>query len=725
MSVAGRLGTLAALHAAAFLLLVGVAQAGTLPGFAQVRAAHRPSDGVLRDRYGEIVATLRLDRQFRRLEWVPLDEISPALTEALLVAEDRRFHQHGGVDWLAAAGALWDNLRGTSKRGASSLSMQLAAMLDPALARRAKGRTLAQKWDQIRAAHELEQHWSKDQILEAYVNLLTYRGELQGIGAASWGLFGKHPSGLNRNEASILAALVRQPAATASAVGKRACALARQLEASSTCERISMLADASLDIPPNPQPAQNIAPHLARRLLSAQQRDVWSSLDAGIQRLALDSLKQQLASLAPSGVEDGAAIVLDNASGEILAYVGSSGELSRSAQVDGITARRQAGSTLKPFLYQLALEKRLLTAATVLDDTPYNLATSNGLYVPQDYDREFKGPVSARTALASSLNIPAVRTIVLTGVPAFHQRLRELGFTSLVDDPEHYGFSLALGAADVSLLELANAYRTLANLGRASTPRFQPGNEVRFHRVLNPAATFIVADMLSDRAARYLTFGFDNPLATRSWAAAKTGTSKDMRDNWALGFSERYTVGVWVGNFSGAPMHNVSGVTGAAPVWAEIINTLHRDNPGSAPTVPTGINRRQISFENNLEAARREWFLAGTEADSEISWRSAMQGRPRITYPTEGTILAIDPDIPEQRQSIPLRAEGAASKLAWMLDGERLPNRNGDSQAFIRPAPGKHHLALVDQEGRELDGVTFHVRGHGEPLFSAEGSSEK
>lgn len=693
-------------------LLAGSVQAAELPAFAQVRAAHRPSDGVLRDRHGEIVATLRLDQQFRRLEWVPLDEISPALTEALLTAEDRRFHQHGGVDWLAASAAAWDNLTGSARRGASSLSMQLAAMLDPALARRSRGRTLAQKWEQISAAREMEKHWSKDQILEAYLNLLTYRGELQGIGAASWGLFGKHPGGLNRNEASILAALVRQPGATADTVARRACTLTRQLDPARSCERIAMLAASALGEPPNPQPVESIAPHLARRLLSAQQREVQSSLDGGIQRLALDSLKQHLAALASSGVEDGAAIVLDNASGEILAYVGSSGELSRSAQVDGITARRQAGSTLKPFLYQLALERRLLTAATVLDDTPYNLSTSGGLYVPQDYDRDFKGPVSVRTALASSLNIPAVRTIVLTGVPAFHERLRELGFSTLVDDPEHYGFSLALGAADVTLLDLANAYRTLANRGQASATSLLPGAEPRFRRILNPAATFIVADMLSDRAARYLTFGFDNPLATRSWTAAKTGTSKDMRDNWAVGFSERYTVGVWVGNFSGAPMHNVSGVTGAAPVWAEIMNTLHRDMPSRPHSAPRTASWRQIRFESGLEAARGEWFMAGSEAGPEIAWRSGAQSRPRITYPTEGAIIALDPDIPEAQQRIPLQAEGAGSRLAWVLDGEHFAGHSSAHPVFIKPRPGKHRLVLMNQENTELDTVTFQVRGH-------------
>lgn len=715
MTALGRQTLAALLTAAAMLPLAAAATSSNLPAFTQVRASQQPSDGVLRDRHGEIIATLRLDHRFRRLDWVALDDISPALFDALLAAEDKRFYQHDGVDWLAAASAAWDNLTGSSKRGASSLSMQLAAMLDPALKRHASGRSIDQKWDQISAARELEQRWGKAQILEAYVNLLTYRGELQGIGAASWGLFGKHPSGLNRNEASILAALVRQPAATAETVSKRACALARHLDAASPCGRIAMLAAGILGAPPNPHPHRNLAPHLARQLLTDQQRDVVSSLDGDIQRLALDSLTRHLASLAPSGVEDGAAIVLDNASGEVLAYVGSSGELSRSAQVDGVKARRQAGSTLKPFLYELALEKRLLTAATVLDDTPYNLATSGGLYVPQDYDKEFKGPVSVRTALGSSLNIPAVRTIVLTGVPAFHERLRDMGLTTLVDDPEHYGFSLALGAADVSLLELSNAFRTLANQGRASAISFLPGAEPRFRKLLNPAATFIVSDILSDRAARYLTFGFDNPLATRSWTAAKTGTSKDMRDNWAIGFSSRYTVGVWVGNFSGEPMHTVSGVTGAAPVWAEIMNRLHRDDSSHPQAAPREIAWREIRFEYDLEAARREWFMDGTEADGEIAWRGGSQIPPSILYPTDNAILAIDPDIPGPQQLIPLRAQGATGKLTWLLDGIRQPEHSGTGPAFIVPSAGKHRLELMDQDGKELDTVTFHVRANGLP----------
>ncbi len=258
-----------------------------------------------------------------------------------------------------------------------------------------------------------------------------------------------------------------------------------------------------------------------------------------------------------------------------MSYVGSSSELSDAENVDGVIALRQAGSTLKPFLYGQVIAEKRLTAASVLDDAPIQLITPTGLYIPQNYDRDFKGVVSVRTALASSLNVPAVRALGLVGVDRFVRTLRTFGLDSLTEDGYHYGFSLALGGVEVRLIDLTNAYRAIANQGMWSPVSFRtevPGKMKR--RALSQQAAFIIADILSDRAARITTFGLGNILGTRAWTAVKTGTSKDMRDNWCLGFSSRYTVGVWVGNFSGEPMHDVSGVSGAAPVWRDIMNYL-------------------------------------------------------------------------------------------------------------------------------------------------------
>ena len=455
------------------------------------------------------------------------------------------------------------------------------------------------------------------------------------------------------------------------------------------------------------RPRFDAAPHLARALLDRPGARVITTLDAALQRFAREAPLRHLLALADRNVEDGAVLVLDNATGGILAYVASSGELSDAAQVDGITARRQAGSTLKPFLYELAIERRWLTAASILDDSPLHVTTPVGLYVPQNYDRDFKGAVSLRTALGSSLNVPAVRTLLLAGFETFHERLRALGFASLTEPADYYGYSLALGGADVSLLELANAYRTLANGGLWSPVRVLPGGTgpAAPRRVLEAAAVHVVSDILADPAARALTFGFASPLDTRFWAAVKTGTSKDMRDNWAVGFSARYTVGVWVGNFSGRAMWDVSGISGAAPVWQEVMAYLHREAPGRPPSPPPGVHRRVVRFEPPVEPTRAELFLAGTEVETV---RLVTGARARIAYPGDGSILALDPDIPAARQRVAFEATPERTRLYWSLNGKRLGP--ADSPLLWAPRPGRHRLSLADSTGRELDAVRFEVR---------------
>ncbi|HJV68290.1 penicillin-binding protein 1C, partial [Ideonella sp.] len=517
--------TLLALAFALALALAGHAGAAELPRFEQVRAAYRPSDSVLVDRHGEPLHTLRTDANVRRLEWVPLAEVSPALRTALLLSEDKRFYEHSGVDWSAVGAAAFGNLWNTRTRGASTLTMQLAGLLDPAHAGSAGGRSVGAKLSQAGGAWQLERQWRKDQILEAYLNLVPFRGELVGIGAMSATLFAKHPSGLDAQEAALAAALLRAPNALAPTVARRACGILQEQHLG--CEGLDGLTAYSLARKSTARldADAQIAPHLAQRLLPGDPRPrVASTLDARLQRFTRDTLRQHLAELQGRQVEDGAVLVLDNASGEVLAWIGSSGRgLSHAAEVDGVSARRQAGSTLKPFLYELAIEQRWLTAASLLDDSPLGLETVGGLYIPQNYDHGFKGAVSVRTALASSLNVPAVRTLVTVTPEAFHERLQALGF-SLRASGGTYGYSLALGSAEVTLAGLTNAYRALANAGRTGPLRVKPDEARGASRaVMDPAASFIVADMLADREARALTFGLDNALATRHWAAVKTG----------------------------------------------------------------------------------------------------------------------------------------------------------------------------------------------------------
>lgn len=705
------------------LLLLTLPAWGTPDTFVQVKTSYIPSEAWLLDRNGTVLAERRIDSKVRRLEWVALSDISPALQKTLILSEDRNFYQHQGVDWPALASSAWFNFWHINEdrhpRGASTLTMQLAGFLDPALRPKGKRRTLEQKWDQAMYAREMEQTWTKPEILEAYLNLASFRGEIVGINAISHALFGKHPAALDRAESLLLVALLQGPSARSNVVAKRACNIPAVFEDGEmpTCIQLQALAYEHLSSPSYNITQINLAPQLAQRLLLQAGSKVTTTLESELQRFVIQSLQEHLRELDGQEVQDGSVIVLDNASGEVLAYVASNRDTSEAPEVDGIQGLRQPGSTLKPFLYGMAIERRQLTAASILDDTPMQLSTPSGLYIPQNYDKDFKGPVTVRTALASSLNVPAVRTLSIVGVDRFVQRLRSFGLDSLTRDGDFYGFGLALGGADVRLSQLTNAYRALANRGVWRPISYLPSTRaLSSRRVMSEQAAFIIADMLSDNAARATTFGLDNPLATRVWTAVKTGTSKDMRDNWCIGFSDRYTVGVWVGNFSGVSMRDVSGVSGAAPVWRDVINHLHHNvyqpkrSGNIGRNIPHGVVKQSIHYEPEVAQDRQEWFIEGTEAavirlgaydDKEQG------GISSILYPNEGTVIALDPDIPMQQQQLQFSAR-SQDEVVWRLDQRDIAIGN---EVWWSPSSGHHELVLHDKLGKELSRVSFEVRG--------------
>jgi penicillin-binding protein 1C len=680
--------------------------AHAIPTFGEVKNSYKKSDTVLLDRHGEVIHELRVDERGRRLDWKSIKDVSPSLIKAVIHSEDKRFFQHHGVDWWAIGAALLKSLISNNDRGASTITMQLVSILDKGLKPKDSKRTISQKWNQIRAAWKIEKNWSKEEILEAYLNLITFRGELQGISSASRGLFDKEPSGLDEPESLTLASLIRSPNARVNDVIKRACMLRDSIKSQADCEDIKTVVERRLSGPYYIKPHISLAPHVARELLQKDGVRVVSTLDVGIQRFATEVLKYQLGAIEDKNVHDGAVLIVENKTGDILAYVANSGLSSSARFVDGIRARRQAGSTLKPFLYELAIEKRLLTSVSILDDSPLDISTPVGLYIPQNYDNEFKGLVSVRTALSASLNVPAVRTLMLVGIEPFVVRLRQLGVKSINQSGDYYGFSLALGSADVSLFELVNTYRTLANGGRWSELKLSFDEETNERQVLEKEAVFIISNILSDREARSITFGFENPLSTRYWTAVKTGTSKDMRDNWCIGYSQKYTVGVWVGNFRGEPMWNVTGITGAAPIWLEIMNYLHRGNPSIPPEPPLGVSKKRIEFKKNIEPERNDWFLIGTEPDSIELNRNP--GNPRISYPPGGSIIALDPDIPEGHHLIFFEAKAPNINLYWVLNNKKLGN--SDKIVSWKPKRGKYVLSLVDSQSRVIDSVEFEVR---------------
>jgi penicillin-binding protein 1C len=696
---------------AAIATLALAMSAPLTPTFAQVRARWRPSYAQLLDRNGDPVQELRIDPHGRRFAWTPLDEISPALTQAIVSAEDHRFWSHRGVDFIALDASAAHAIVGRGSRGASTITMQLASLLDPSLERTSAHNAVIRKFRQVIAALAIERRWSKSEILEAYLNLVTYRGELQGITAASRVMFGKAPHGIDSAEAVVLAALIRAPNARREAVATRANALSRAIGGSSPSRAaITTALDSAFATRRGGYAEVALAPQLAERLMHGASGSARCTLDRDLQRFVIETLRRQVIDVRDRRVDDGAVIVVENSTGEVWAYVAGAGDLSNAPDFDAIRAPRQPGSALKPFLYALTVDKHLLTGASLIEDTPLELPEQRGIYRPLDYDREFRGLVSMRTALASSLNVPAVRTADMVGVEVFADRLRQLGFSGLVEEGDYYGAALALGSADVTLWQLVNAYRTLANAGSYSELRLTTGGVTQTPtQVYSPEASFVISDILSDRASRSTTFGLENSLATRYWSAVKTGTSKDMRDNWCVGYTNKFTVGVWVGNSSGAPMRDVTGITGAAPTWLNVMDYLH-DRFGSGQIAPpSDVTLAEVSFPGEVEPPRREWFVGKTTPASSLS--ALDDANPQILSPAAGTVIALDPDIPSDAQRVGFEASRGAQDANWILDGHALAPVRGE---FLwTPAPGAHTLSIT-RSGHALETTEFSVRGRKE-----------
>jgi len=680
-----------------------------LPSYASIKSQWQPSYSVLLDRHGEALGEVRTNFSVRRMQWVSFEELSPAIRANFVSSEDKRFWRHNGVDWLALANALRSNPSAKHKRGASTISMQLASSItaDP---NHFKRRTIREKIRQIRSARLLEKNWSKNQILETWLNRIDFRGEIQGIDAASQLFAGKPALGITNVEAISLAAMVPAPNGSLEAISKRACRAASKRDLAISCTVIEQfLSKATKNLR---QPFdQNFAFHAKQKLAESLNpktsgQRIISTLDANLQHQAQRILKQQLDRLSHRNVRDGAILVVDNESGDILAWVGTNADSSRARFVDGVTARRQAGSSLKPHLFALAIEQGVLDASSILDDSPVQLQSTQGIYAPQNYDRQYVGPVSARFALGNSLNIPAVKTLKLVGIDTFIERLKSLGYSNLEQSAEYYGFALALGSVEVSLFEQVQAYRVLARAGKFTPIHLtaNPSQIKQNNQKLSAQAAFIVADMLADSNARQHTFGRNSILELPFPASVKTGTSKAMRDNWCIGFTSKYTVGVWVGNFEGDGMTNVSGTSGAAPIWNEIMRIVHANQPPEPMPRPLGVAVRDISFLPAIEAPRSELFLDGHQRDK-IRIITAQDLPPSIIQPVDGTIIAIDPDIPFEHQMIRLLTRGQLDDMRLELNNKAI--KPGQ---LWSPRPGTHQLRILDDQQKILDQVSFSVR---------------
>lgn len=653
----------------------------TVPHIESLRAKNRTSDLVFLDRTGALIHEYRRDYSFRRLNWLPLSEFPDTLKRLTVKTEDKRFWSHKGVDFTAALHAAFK----IPRRGASTITMQVVNLIYPRMKVLRRYSVILYKILQGLSAIRLELDWSKEDILEAYLNLAPLRGELIGFPTASRVLYNKYPQALTKDEVALLIAMLPAPNQQIAKVKERACQI---LKAPLDCDRSEWIIQSTA------VPGRRIqfAPHFARRVLEKMHQPggsniIRTSLLAPLQRYSQELLSATLEELSERNVQEGAILVVHNPSGAVLAYVANKGPNSKNYFVDGILASRQAGSTLKPFLYATAFEENLLTPNSLLDDTPFMQAQSSGSYTPRNYDKIFHGQVSVAQALGSSLNIPAVRTLDLIGPEIFLEKLLRLGFP-VDQQAEHYGLSLALGSIEISLDSLVNGFRTLANEGKHTPLCFldmcSPDTRV-VPTAFGPPATQKVTMILQDRSVRALTFGIDSPLNLSFPAAVKTGTSRDMRDNWCVGYTETYTVGVWVGNFDNAPMWDVSGLTGAAPVWSEVMQWLHEHYPPS---------------------------LESTNSFSPLQTHPPQPDkrhiRPYFIYPNRGAVLAIDDSIPEQNNKVLIQISGASPNYKVTHNGKLL------GQAFPaiawKPSRGKHYFSVIDNDANVLDSIEFSVR---------------
>jgi penicillin-binding protein 1C len=772
-------------------LVVGVSVFIAMP-VPQALLGYRPVASVkVLDRHGTLLRELHSTADGRS---TPLGakDISSSVRSAFLAAEDHRFFGHLGVSWSAIARALGQNLvAGRVVQGGSTITQQLARTLIP------RPRTLWGKAQEALWAMRLEAHLSKEEILTQYLNRVSFGNNTFGLEAAAQLYFGKKAEYLSLGQAAMLASIPRGPTAydpfrhPTRLSARRAWVLDRmgktQLE---SAEAISLARLEPVDL--TAFSAVFRAPHFVDYVVAhteqwglGQAAVIRTSLDLALQGAVEEQVAEEIDRLADRRVGSAAAVVVDNATGEVLAYAGSADFFKANAQGqnDGVQMRRQPGSALKPFIYAEAF-RRGYTPATVIADLESAFGAPKGAYSPKNYDRRLHGPVRAREALASSYNVPAVRIADDIGLGQALGVLRNAGFESLSAGAEHYGLGLALGNGEVSLWEAARAYAGLARGGvvRPLIPILQAttadGVELALPRELKPRrfadarAVNLVTHILSDNAARAKAFGIDNALRLPFPTAAKTGTSKGYSDNWTVGFTHERTVAVWAGNFDGTPMVQVSGITGAGPVFRRVMTRAMREVTPAAlvdrrgldgasicplsgqlagPQCPAVMDELFISGNAPRESCQMHRALAA-DLSGELKHRclrlAASQGRiadlgldfydwakneglssepwlaaaclgndaevrgAQVLNPVAGGEFLLFPDLPLEDQAIPVRIRAAPGigRLAVFVDGQQSLELSPPFSGSVMARQGAHVLEVRDGAGEVLDTVKFVVR---------------
>lgn len=595
----------------------------------------------IEDRNGQLLYEVR-QAEYGAQEYLTFDRIPQQAVTALVAIEDRKFYSHLGVRPLSIVRAFWQNFQaGKVVSGGSTITQQLVRnRLQP------ESRGYAYKLKEMFYAIKLETRLSKDEILESYLNSAYFGQQAYGLKAASRSFFDKQPAELSLAETSFLIGLLQSPsgydpylrfelAKDRQEMVLKALHDTGQIDTKpyeEALEESITLAKRRVDIK---------APHfvfwvlnqLGQQAMAATSfakdvasRQVKTTLDLELQTEVEQIVDNELSKLAEKNVTSAAVVVLDVDTGEVLSMVGSADyfDEAHDGQVNVAVSSRQPGSALKPFTYALALVQGDTAATTVADIEAQFFTQEGNPYIPRNYDYGFHGLVRYREALANSYNIPAVKVLEKVGVPRLQEFLTAAGIRTLNQKPEFYGVALTLGSGEVKLLELTQAYGIFPRGGRTLPVQYLYDSEnsenLGIQKILDPKIAWLITDILSDNEARIPEFGESSALYLEGRpVAAKTGTTRNSRDNWTIGFSADYLVGVWVGNADNTPMKDTSGVTGAGPIFNAVMQAANRNVPPRAFSRPSGFIQQEICVLSGLLPTEycpfkmQEWFVAGTE----------------------------------------------------------------------------------------------------------------
>ncbi len=643
----------------------------------------------------------------------PLYQMPDLLKKAFITAEDKRYYEHGGVDWLARASAVKSLVRQRrAGRGASTITEQVVRLLHP------RPRNIWSKWIETLEALELDARVNKSTIFEFYLNQVPYTANRKGVVQASRYYFNRSPDSLNEKEMLALAVLVRAPSKfdlykKPDGIETPINELAKKLNVKLTPQKFELLkpdmvADAQGFVEYIKRD-ENVGPYISRGR-------VRTTLDSDIQNKTYKLLKARLNALKAKNVTNAAALVVDHTNGEIIAWavVGQGCEESNfeasGCKINMVLSPRQPGSALKPFLYTEVMDKGW-TAATIIDDSPYSEAVGRGLHNFRNYSSIYYGDVTLRQALGNSLNIPALKTINYVGAEEYLKKLHKLGFKSLDKQADFYDEGLALGNGEVSLFELVRAYAALANRGKyIELKSVLEQNINEGAQIYSEEAASITGNILSDPWARLWEFGGANsvmnfPVQT----AIKTGTSNDHRDAWAVAYNYKYVVGVWMGNINREATKGLTGSTGPALAVRGIMKELNHNRETAALFLSPKLTTQDICInDRNAECVKRtEYFKAGTGPDIIKKAKAEIFS---IVRPTNGLEMAVDPRVPADRQYFEFAVSGlkAGQEVEFILDGVSI--YKGTANKFMwKLQRGVHKLKALSQGERALE-VQFTVK---------------